>query len=338
MKIWVDLVNSPQVLVMTPLIREFERRGHEVVVTTRDFAQTIDLADRSGLKHTPMGSHGGASKVQAIKVNLERVGQLVRLMRPSGVDLAVSHNSYSQGLAARLLGVPFVTLMDYEHHRANHLAFRLARRVLVPQAFPDRALERFGARRKAVKYPGIKENLYLHGFRPDPNFLGSIGLADKHPIVVARPPGTWGDYYKGDGRLFSAFLEAILSSNAFLVFLPRIPEQRSLVSQIPPDRLLLPSVALDGPNLVYHADLVVSGGGTMIREAAVLGTPAYSLFEGEIGAVDQYLQSCGRLRIVHNIAQLSAIRLGRNDPRSAVADDRPDLVPMIATSILATAA
>ena len=337
MKIWVDLVNSPQVLVLRPVIDELQRRGHALVITSRAFAQTTQLADQLGLGHTPLGRHGGSSRLRAVTRNLERVALLHRFAAPASFDLALSHNSYSQGLAARLLGIPFVTMMDYEHHRANHLAFRLARRVLVPQVFPERSVRAFGACGHTVRYPGLKEDLYLADFRPTPGFRATLGVPPERVLVVLRPPATWADYYHGQGALFAAVVEALRAApHCFVVYLPRVAAQAHLLDSLPPERVLVPPRALDGPNLLACADLVISGGGSMLREAAVLGTPAYSIFEGALGAVDAHLAAEGRLHWVRTRRDVAAIALEpkpTRPPRPAV----PNLVPFVTTAILGAA-
>ena len=337
MRIWVDLANSPQVLVLRPVIEELRRRGHEVIITTRPFAQTVQLADRFGLRHTPLGRHGGASAVRAVAVNLERTLLLVRYLQGRRVDLALSHNSYSQAVAARLRGIPFVTMMDYEHHRANHLAFRLARRVLVPAVFPEAALRAFGAARKAVRYPGLKEELYLGQLQPEVDFLQAAGLPADRTLVVLRPPGHWADYYKGQGDLFQAALTRVLDEpGTFAVFLPRVPEQAEVVRGLPASRLLVPERALDGPNLLYHADLVLSAGGTMNREAAVLGTPAYTVFEGKLGAVDASLIAQGRLRLLRDRRDVEAMRIAKKRGQPALPSDGKELTRFVTDKILQT--
>ncbi len=338
MHIWVDLVNSPQVLVLAPVIAELQRRGHHVVITSRDFAQTVALADRMGLVHTPLGRHAGAGggRLAPLRVNLQRVLLLLRWLRGRRIDLALSHNSYSQGLAARLRGIPFVTMMDYEHHRANHLAFRLARRVLVPAPFPEAALRRFGAARKAVRYPGLKEELYLGGFVPSPGFLREHGIPEDRILVVMRPPGTWAGYYHGEGALFRAALARVLeTAGTFTVFLPRLPEQAATVRDIPPDRLLVPAQALDGPNLLAHAGLVISAGGTMNREAAALGVPAFTAFEGRPGAVDRELVARGRLRLLTSAADVAAMPIVRRAGPLAPPAAGGTLVTFVTDAILA---
>jgi predicted glycosyltransferase len=335
LRIWVDLVNSPQVLVLRPIIDELEARGHEVIITSRDFAQTVQLANQAGLSHTPLGRHGGNSRVNAIRVNLERVVLAMRFIRRRRVDLALSHNSYSQAIAARLLGIPFVTMMDYEHHLVNHIAFRLARRVLVPEVFPEESLRKFGAAAKTIRYPGLKEEIYLGQFVPDPAFLREAGLPLDRTIVVARPPGYWADYYRGKGDLFSAALDHVLAEpTAFIVLLPRIASQGASVLGVAEDRYLIPARPLNGPNLLYYADLVISAGGTINREAAVLGTPAYSVFEGATGAVDRSLVARGRLRVVTTRDEIVAIRVEKKGPMPALAARGLALTKLIVNAIL----
>lgn len=333
--IWVDLANSPQVLVLAPMIRELERRGHEVLVTTRPFAQTVELANQAGLRHAPLGRHGGDSRARAVAVNLERAALLLRHLGRRRVDLAVSHNSFSQAVAARARGIPFVTLYDYEFHRGSHLSFRVARRVLVPDAFPDAALRRLGALPKAVRYPGLKEELYLAGFTPDPRFRAGAGIPADRTLVVMRPPGSWAPYYHGTGALFDAALRHVRADErAFLVFLPRVPAQAAAVRDWPAARVLVPARPLDGPNLLAAADVVISAGGTMNREAAVLSTPVWSAFEGPLAGVDRALIRAGRLHRLRTEADAATIPLIPRTTPFVPPLARPALLPFVTDAIL----
>src|SRR6266404_9221934 len=183
MRIWIDLANSPHVPFFRPLANEFTRRGYDLVVTARQFAETVPLAQAAGFAPEVIGGHGGG-KLSGKAGNLVRRGlELARWARGKQIDLAVGHNSYSQILAARALSLRAVTLMDYEHQPANHLAFRLASRIIVPRAFPEAALSRFGANpAKVRRYNGIKEDVYLADFQKDlqfENHLSKLGITEK---------------------------------------------------------------------------------------------------------------------------------------------------------------
>jgi predicted glycosyltransferase len=319
--IWIDLANSPQVLFFRPLIGELERRGHAVTITSRDFAQTIQLSDRCGLQHTPIGGHGGKRLGRIGLSIVDRAWQLLRFARGRRFDLAVSHNSYAQALAAAALSLPFVTLMDYEHQPANHLCFRLARRVLVPEYFPGDALRRYGApRRGTACYHGLKEQVYLSDFAPQAGFLESLGLPAERVIAVVRPPASWTLYHHFENPLFDRAFDHVASDpRALVVFLPRIAAQGESVRARGLANVWVPPQAVDGPNLLYAADLVVGGGGTMNREAAVLGTPVYSLFAGQPAAVDDYLVRQGRMRRVVAEPDVPAIRIEKQAGREPLA-------------------
>ncbi len=248
--------------------------------------------------HTPIGGHGG-EKISNVGFEiLRRSWQLMRFALGKGFDLAISHNSYAQALAAKLLAIPFVTSMDYEHQPANHICFRLARKVVVPEFFPGADLKRFGVNgRKLSRYQGTKEEIYLSDFEPRQDYFDALGIPNEKILVVMRPPGTWALYHHFENPLFEKALDHVIeTANTYVVFLPRIPAQGSHVKEHGYRNVFVPSTAMDGPNILYHADLVISGGGTMNREAAVLGTPTYSLFKGKLAAVDRHLIAKGRMK------------------------------------------
>src|SRR5881396_2632448 len=197
MRIWIDLANSPHVPFFRALIPEFVERGHQVEITARDFAQTVELATKAGMMPHVIGRHGGGTFRGKAGNLIGRAAALRKWARDRGFDLAVSHNSYAQISAAAALGIKTVTLMDYEHQPANHLAFRLARRVIVPEYFPATALRRFGATpHKTRRYPGVKEQIYLASFVPRTDYLTSIGISRDRILVVMRPPADWALYHR----------------------------------------------------------------------------------------------------------------------------------------------
>ncbi|MDQ5844136.1 MAG: DUF354 domain-containing protein [Acidobacteriota bacterium] len=299
MRIWIDLANSPHVPFFRSLTNQFNARGHETIVTARAFAETVELAEAAGFEPHVIGGHGGG-KLSGKAGNLvQRALSLARWARGHNFDLAVSHNSYSQILAARALSLRTITLMDYEHQPANHLAFRFAARIIVPRAFPDNALHRFGANpAKVRRYNGTKEDVYLADFQPDPQFqrqLTQLGIGEQDVLVTVRPPAGEALYHRFENELFDQLLDRLAKMKSVkVVLLPRNESQRKTYSTWP--CLILPPRPLDGLNLIAQSDLVVSAGGTMNREAAALGVPAVSIYAGEWAAIDEVLVKEGRLR------------------------------------------
>jgi len=334
MKVWIDLANSPHVLFFDPILAELRERGVEAFVTARDFAQTGELARLHGIEVEVIGTHGGKSLLGKARTIVSRARQLHAAARRSGADLAVSHNSYAQAIAARALGIPSVTLMDYEHTPANHVSFRLARRILLPAALRRASVRRYGATaEKVVFYEGFKEQVYLDAFEP--------GRSRPYPedgrvLVVARPPADFAVYHRFENPLFETWLARAGSDpSARVVALPRTAEQRTRIASLALPSVVVPDRALDGANLLVHADLVVSAGGTMNREAAILGVPAYSIFAGKPAAVDDLLEELGRLVRIGSRGDLDRIRIERK--RAAVPLRNPTLLPWIVDTVLAEA-
>jgi predicted glycosyltransferase len=322
MRIWIDLANSPHVPFFRVLANEFIRRDHEIVVTAREFAETVPLAEAAGFAPELIGGHGGPKLTGKAGNLIQRGMALARWARGRNLDLAVSHNSYSQILAARALSLKCVTLMDYEHQPANHLAFRLASRIVVPNSFPEASLLRFGASAEKVKrYHGIKEDVYLAGFTPDPKFeteLSGLGISSTDILVVVRPPAREALYHRFENELFDHLLDRLASTaEVKVILLPRSDSQRELYGSRDKHKVIIPSGTMDGANLIAHCDLVVSAGGTMNREAAALGTPAVSIYQGEWAAIDQQLLTEGRLQRISTLDDVQSFHLRKKGPANA---------------------
>jgi predicted glycosyltransferase len=291
MRIWVDLTNSPHVLVLRPIIAVLRARGADVRVTARDFAQTVELAERLGVECEVIGHHRGA-RLGAKAVGLaERSAALARWARRNGpFDLALGHGSNDVTVAARLLRIRCSTMFDYEWATVQHTVnCRLAQAVVVPDAIPPDRLDRYGARGKLQRYPGLKEEYYLADFEPDAGVLAELGLEPEQPIAIVRTPPSVSLYHRFENDLFSQVLDKLRGTQT--VVLPRVAEQRSQL-----DGFIVPERAIDAQSLIAFADVVVSAGGTMNREAVALGTPVWTTFEGRLGAVDERLIAEGRLK------------------------------------------
>jgi predicted glycosyltransferase len=298
-RVWVDLTNSPHVLVLRPVIAALRARGADVQVTARDFAQTVGLAERFGLGAEVIGRHrGGRLGAKAIGLASRATALMGWAHRSQGrrgrFDLALGHGSNDVTVAAAALGIPRSTMFDYEWATVQHaLNCRLSQAVVVPDAIPAERLERYGATGKLRRFPGLKEEYYLSDFEPDPAVLDELGLDRAEPIAVVRTPPEVSLYHRFDNPLFARVLDR-LRDRGQVVVLPRTAEQRAELRRA--GGFCVPERAIDAQSLVALADLVVSAGGTMNREAVALGTPVYTTFEGRLGAVDEALIAQGRLR------------------------------------------
>jgi uncharacterized protein len=317
LRIWIDLSNSPHPLLFAPVARELARE-HEVLITARDNAQTIELARQSWELLEVIGGDSPGDRARKAAALASRVRELVAWARVARPDAALSHNSYAQLIAARRLGIPAVTAMDFEHQPANHLGFRLAGSVLLPEALRGTRVQRQGAStRKARFYPGLKEEVYLGDFSPDRDVLARLGI-ERMPgsiVVVSRTPPSRALYHGFDNPLFAASLQAIAADERTrLVVLVRHPEQRAALEALQLPRCTLPIAAVDARSLIYAADLVLGAGGTMTREAALLGVPTFSLYAGTAPAVDTLLERAGGLRQLTAVEQLFPLQPRPREP------------------------
>ncbi len=306
-KIWIDLDNTPHVPFFEPIIEELKARGFSVVVTARDAFQVCQLADKKGLSYTQIGRHHGKNRL------LKAFGLVLRALQLSPIGLkekpvlAVSHGARSQILLSNLLGIPTILIADYEHSRFPPMMRPTW--LMTPDAISDQSLCLKNGRVR--KYSGLKEDVYAWKLEPDPSLLDELGVSDTDIIVAVRPPATEAHYHKHESVvLFEAFMDrAARVPGIRIVLLPRNRRQEEQIRSKWPawfenQKTIIPAGAIDGLNLLWHSDLVVSGGGTMNREAAALGVPVYSIFRGTIGAVDQRLSEEGRLVLVESPADV----------------------------------
>ncbi len=297
MRVWIDITNSPHVPLFRPLIQLLRARGHEVEVTAREYAQTLQLLELHGISHHVVGPrHGGAGRLGKARALLGRLGALHRFAKGRDFDVALAHGSHELTLTARRLGIPSTTAFDYEYAWLQHqLGCRAATRVVVPDAIPPERLTRFGARPpKLLRYEGLKEEYYLSDFEPAPEPVD--GLDPARVLVVVRTPPEVSLYHRHGNPLFASVLERLgRDEGVQAVVLPRTDEQRAAIDALRLPSLVVPPRAVDAQSLIAHADLVVSAGGTMNREAVALGVPVYTTFAGRIGGVDERLIREGRL-------------------------------------------
>ncbi len=379
MRVWIDLTNSPHVLVMRPVIELLREDGHEVRVTARDFAQTLQLLDRFAIEHTAIGRHRGERLADKAVGLASRSAALVRWARresasrrpgavppasvgrraasPNGVrrsadpgrerpfDIALGHGSNDVSVASRLLGIPCSTMFDYEWAAVqHHVNCRLARAVVVPDAIPPERLDRYGAKGKVRAYEGLKEEYYLADFEPDPAVIEELALDRTRPIVVVRTPPEVSLYHRFENDLFASVLAHLRDGGAARargealggavqsVVLPRTDSQRAELRGVP--GFTVPERAIDAQSLIAFADLVISAGGTMNREAVALGTPVYTTFEGRLGAVDERLIAERRLRKLASVEQLDLSKRNRSADASRTRRDPRELVELLLSPLV----
>jgi len=306
-RIWIDLDNSPHVPFFAPIVEELKKRGYSVTLTARDAYQVCELADLFRFTYRCVGRHWGKHRILKVFGTCLRALQLIPTLARERPGLAVSHGSRSQVIASVLLGIPSLCILDYEFSQS--LVIMKPTWLMTPEIIALSATMRNTHR--VLQYPGIKEDVYAPAFKPDPSIKSRLGLDECNVVVVVRPPATEAHYHnpKSD-ELFAATIEFLRDSpNVQVIVLPRNHKQavslrRSWPALFASRKLSIPEHPEDGLNLMWHSDLVISGGGTMNREAAALGIPVYSIFRGSIGAVDRYLSNSARLVLIESVEDL----------------------------------
>jgi predicted glycosyltransferase len=316
-RIWIDLDNSPHIPFFIPIIEELEKRGYTIFLTARDAYQVMQMVELHHLVCKKIGRHYGKSRIMKVMGTSYRSLQLLGAAWKERLDLAISHGSRAQLIASVVLRIPSLVIFDYEYATALkgiRPTWTMMPQVIFPDGDPRHA-------ERALKYPGLKEDVYVPRFRPDPAIRSQLGVSEKELMVTVRPPASEAHYHnpKSD-ELFHACIDLLgQKPDVRAVLLPRNERQEVSVRNEWPEliksgKVIIPDHVVDGLNLLWFSDLAISGGGTMNREAAALGVPVYSIFRGSIGGVDRYLSETGRLVLIENVEDLnSKINLRRWD-------------------------
>jgi len=311
-KIWIDLDNTPHVPFFRPIIDQLERRGYQVVLTARNTYQVCELLQLHGLtfRATVIGRHWGKSRILKIVGTLIRAVQLLVLIQLNKPDLAVAHGSRAQIICSYLTRIPCVQMFDYEF--TSSAGGVKPDWVFVPDLIPESVLRALGLT-QFLRYPGLKENVYVDQLKPDPSLRMQLGVGETDLVVSVRPPATEAHYHNQQAEiLFNGVLDFLTKQpNVRIILVPRSARQTNSLrvewsKWIDNKKIIIPVPVVDGLNLIWLSDLVISGGGTMNREAAALGVPVYSIFRGRIGAVDRYLADKGRLTLLGNVEDVLA--------------------------------
>lgn len=338
MRIWIDIENPPQVQYLLPLRPAFERLGADVVVTARDYGNAFELLEQSGTPYAPVGESYGAAKWQKVAGLAGRTARLARHLRKTGRPDASVSASRAAAVTGRLLRHPSFVIIDYEH--VSLAVFRLSGSyVLHPDAIDASAFRERGIpERKLVSFRGLKEDLSFAGLDVEREPAHELPAAEGLVRALVRPAAEESHYYREEsGQMTFRVLERLASDErAVVVFAPRYPRQAEYLSRF---RWRNEPVVLDRAvpfvSLLKAVDLVVSSGGTMLREAAYLGVPAYSVFQGEIGGVDRHLAELGRLHLLSGVDDLDRLAVEKSGPLRPLSTN-PGLVDEIAERVVAS--
>ncbi|MCK5131582.1 MAG: DUF354 domain-containing protein [Candidatus Sabulitectum sp.] len=314
MRIWFDADNGPHVLVMKPLAEELTRRGHTVKFTARDRANTCELLDMYGFDHKKVGGPYGKSTIKKVIGTLKRAAQLKKAMKNWKADVSFGHGSRSLPIASKLLKVPSITMYDYEWVSPS-IFNRFCKKILIPDAITkERAIEAGIDLNKIEFYPGFKENLYLNDIAEDPQIAEELNLKADKIKVLLRPPATTAHYHNPEAEeILNALLKKLLNNpEVQLIWIPRTEDQNELVKGNHNAKVIIPTRVYSGPQLILAMDMIIGGGGTMTREAAILGVPSISFFRGKRGAVDDKLEALKRLKLIEKPEQVAEMPIERN--------------------------
>ncbi len=314
-KIWIDLDNSPHIPLFRPVIEELGRRNVECVVTARDYAQTKSLLEFWGIPFRLIGRHGGKNKIKKVLNLFDRASALRGYIKDKSVDLALSHGSRTQLVAAKFMGIKSVLMMDYEYTEAKIFNY-FSSHILIPRYIPDSRLESANINtKKVLRYSGFKEELYLNDFSPEQGFRSQLGISDEKILVTVRPPAMEGNYHDSmSEKILLEILEKLTAAdNVYTLIISRTARDRSFLEENFDGKIHFLERAVDGLQLIWNSDIFISGGGSMNRESALLGVPTYSFFTGRTPYLDEHLAREGRLTFIDTPEKIGLLDITKRD-------------------------
>lgn len=336
-KIWIDITNSPHAILFNPIIKKLEKAGYEVIVTARDYAQTKGLLDMFGIEYHMFGKHKGKSKIKKLMGLIERSWQLYKFARKYNFDASLSMSSQYAMISSRLLRIPHMTLFDYEYTAGHHINFRLCQQILAPEGVEPGLLRKYGAKKdKVIYYSGLKEQFYIHHYMNEykKKYKGKDPVREKLNIptskvlIVIRPEATVAHYQTNENPIVFELVEYLSrhKNKPIIIVLPRTKEQKKSYGEKNYKNVIIPAEVINGIELVTSADLVIGAGGTVNREAAAVGTPAYTIYHGgKLGAVDRMLIDSRRMVRIEDIYDFEKIIVEKKKNKSnPVGEDLSD--------------
>jgi uncharacterized protein len=316
MNVWLDMDNSPHVPLLLPFIKDLEARGYSIFITARDYAQTLELLTNEGIFFKKIGKHSGGNKVAKVMGLLYRVSKLVLFAKKKKFAFAINHGSRAHSLACKILRIPCFIGMDYEHTESRIFA-ACATKIWIPELLFPKALPAIGiSKDRVITYKGIKEQFYLKDFVPDPLFKEKLGIPADEVFVILRPPAEMANYHDPRSeKMLEVIIQKLLATkNIYIICTPRTNDQKCKLKKYESAYFKVLEKSVDGKNLVFYADTMISGGGTMNREAAFFGAHVYSIFSGKKPMLDMELQKLGLLSFISQAEDCDTIRFEKKRP------------------------
>jgi len=301
MKVWIDFLTPKHLLLLTKLAERLRERGFEVLLTTRAHREVLGLMELKKVKALVIGKYGSTLKEKLI-ASIDRMRELVPIVSDFSPDLVISHSSPEAARVAFGLGIPHYSINDSPHAiHAAKLTLPLSEILFCSWIIPKEAWLKFGiSPNRIVQYRGIDQIAWIRDFRPNINYVRSLGIPISGDVITIRESEVFASYLLGSVDSLAPVTDSLLPNllkkfeDAFFVVLPRYDRQiEYLRNKYRSNRVLILDKVVDGTNLLYFSKVFIGGGGTMTGEAALLGTPTISAFpKGGLYIID-YLVDAG---------------------------------------------
>ncbi|MGC9020659.1 MAG: DUF354 domain-containing protein [Candidatus Methanodesulfokora sp.] len=292
MLIWLDALTPKQARLMAEIAEFLEKRGENILITCRRYAETEQMLEIKGLSYISIGGYG-ESRLEKLVNYADRMIKLIEIVRERKPDILISFSSPEATRVAFGLGIKAVTINDTPHaFHVCRLTFPLSWRIIHPAAVPEELyLMNWACKESLVSYNGVDEVAWMRKAKPKEEELEKLGI--KGDFVIIRPEESKASYLRDETDI-STIIDVAVKMGYYVILMPRYEDQREYYSRKYGSSVKIPSYPPDAPSIYFFSSLVVTGGGTMSREAALAGTPSISIFPLNVPLyVNDYLSKMG---------------------------------------------
>ncbi|MHA2039799.1 MAG: DUF354 domain-containing protein, partial [Promethearchaeota archaeon] len=330
-KIWIDIEQPKTAIMFQSLIKRFELEETNLLITARDYESAYQILDDKGISYNPIGKHGGEKLEDTLETYIHRLKDLFPIVKQFSPDYFITFLSIEGTRIAYGLKIPSIGINDEPRNEpVCKLLHPFIDNIITPECIPIELYIKLHAdREKIIRYNGLDEIAWLSEYTPNPSSLDRFDL-DKGNYLLIRSEPVHASYFidklKPEETMISEFLPGIyreFPNHTYLLLVRSDKQEQFLLKKLQEFRkeknIIVTQYLPNIVDLCFYGALIISGGGTIVRESSLLNVPSIEFFPGDSAPQENFLIKNGfPLEHVRDNNKLieSAIRILNSGPSS----------------------